>query len=197
MGITSECHVSELNAETSPRQPLANIVPNVLPGHLRFSFLTCQHRSTDSLRDKCGTSQVHVFLWWARIFPNPLWTRLRRSCWWTRLPIAGSSEHVVCCIRVIWTMSRINGNPTFVNLGLFCVFEFVVTFTSCMLESKLHYSELCDQEMSVRMLSRNMFSTQGHCSFSWMYPFQVPLERLEILIEHLRVAECCSCQLMG
>lgn len=141
MGITSECHVSELNAETSPRQPLANIVPNVLPGHLRFSFLKCQHRSTDSLRDKCGTSQVHVFLWWARIFPNPLWTRLRRSCWWTRLPIAGSSEHVVCCIRVIWTMSRINGNQTFVNLGLFCVFEFVVTFTSCMLESKLHYSE--------------------------------------------------------
>ena len=86
----------------------------------------------------------------------------------------------------------------------FCQFRFILCFWICCYIYIVYVRikitllrELCDQEMSVRMLSRNMFSTQGHCSFSWMYPFQVPLERLEILIEHLRVAECCSCQLMG
>ena len=85
------------------------------------------------------------------------------------------SEHLVCCIRVIWTMSRINGNQTFVNLGLFCVFEFVVTFTSCMLESKLHYSE------NYVIKKRQLGCCRAICSapntiapFFGMYPFQVP-----------------------
>ena len=88
------------------------------------------------------------------------------------------SEHVVCCIRVIWTMSRINGNQTFVNLGLFCVFEFVVTFTSCMLESKLHYLEnYVIRKCQLGCCRAICSAPKGIAPFFGMYPFQVPLER--------------------
>ena len=53
-------------------------------------------------------------------------------------------------IRVMWTMSRINGNQHFVNLGLFCVFEFVAAFTSCMFESKFYLENYVIRKSQLR-----------------------------------------------
>ena len=79
-------------------------------------------------------------------------------------------------IRVMWTMSRINGNQNFANLGLFSVFEFVVTFTSCMLESKLHYSENYVIRKSQLRCCRAICSAPKALLLFWMYPLQLLLE---------------------